>query len=532
MRILTIALLLTILATANLTFTVQLGRSGPSTWTVDDDGPADFSSIQEAINSPQVADGDTIFVREGTYYESIILNKTVSLVGEDVNTTILNGGGAYAVVYMLANNSRVEGFTIAAGVMGINIGDGYMRIACGNLIVGNLMTDVGYGVFMREESSNNTISTNAIEANGIGIELRSSNNTLLGNIITGNDAYGGICCEPVEWGVRNNDISSNRIRSCRYGILLDNGARWGGIDNNILEGNDIADTDYGICVYGCPYNDIIGNTIAANREVGIALIIVNLGRQYGYSPSQYNTLSSNNITNNHYGILITGCWNNEVVSNFLSGNIYGMGLHWEQGSPNYDDTIYYSHDNTIVENTVTASTICGIELKNASGNSIYNNNFVGNGGQVCTKYSINEWDDGYPSGGNYWSDYADSDLFIGPIQDVAGSDAIWDHLYTIDADNEDRYPLVKPWTPSPTERIHELTGVIETWNLLEGIENSLISELEGTLHLLVIGNEIATRHRLHGFMSHVEALRGKKLNSEQADYLLSKTRKIIDVIDE
>ena len=59
------------------------------------------------------------------------------------------------------------------------------------------------------------------------------------------------------------------------------------------------------------------------------------------------------------------------------------------------------------------------------------------------------WDDGYPSGGNYWSDCTDVDLYSGPYQNEAGSDGIWDHPYVIDADNQDRYPLVNPWTPTP-----------------------------------------------------------------------------------
>ena len=63
-----------------------------ATWTVDDDGPADFSTIQEAINA--ASPGDTIFVRNGIYYEIVVVNKTVSLVGESKETTIVNGNGS------------------------------------------------------------------------------------------------------------------------------------------------------------------------------------------------------------------------------------------------------------------------------------------------------------------------------------------------------------------------------------------------------------------------------------------------------
>jgi GH25 family lysozyme M1 (1,4-beta-N-acetylmuramidase) len=60
--------------------------------------------------------------------------------------------------------------------------------------------------------------------------------------------------------------------------------------------------------------------------------------------------------------------------------------------------------------------------------------------------SINVWDDGYPSGGNYWSDYTDVDLYYGPYQNQTGSDDIWDHPFIIDENNTDRYPLINPWS--------------------------------------------------------------------------------------
>jgi hypothetical protein len=63
--------------------------------------------------------------------------------------------------------------------------------------------------------------------------------------------------------------------------------------------------------------------------------------------------------------------------------------------------------------------------------------------------SINVWDDGYPSGGNFWSDYTDVDL---------NNDGIWDHPYVIDENNIDRYPLVNPWTPTPNQPPSNPTG--------------------------------------------------------------------------
>jgi len=61
---------------------------------------------------------------------------------------------------------------------------------------------------------------------------------------------------------------------------------------------------------------------------------------------------------------------------------------------------------------------------------------------------LNFWDDGYPSGGNYWSDYKGTDLYSGPYQNETGSDGIGDTPYVIYGDNVDHYPLMNPWGPS------------------------------------------------------------------------------------
>ena len=65
---------------------------------------------------------------------------------------------------------------------------------------------------------------------------------------------------------------------------------------------------------------------------------------------------------------------------------------------------------------------------------------------VNTSYT-NTWDNGYPSGGNYWSNYTDVDLYTGPHQNITGRDGIWDHPHVVDANNQDKYPLTNPWTP-------------------------------------------------------------------------------------
>jgi hypothetical protein len=67
---------------------------------------------------------------------------------------------------------------------------------------------------------------------------------------------------------------------------------------------------------------------------------------------------------------------------------------------------------------------------------------VDNTEQVFSAGSTNVWNDGYPSGGNYWSDYTDVDQYSGPYQNETGSDGIWDNPYPVDEYNVDYYPIV------------------------------------------------------------------------------------------
>jgi hypothetical protein len=84
----------------------------------------------------------------------------------------------------------------------------------------------------------------------------------------------------------------------------------------------------------------------------------------------------------------------------------------------------------------------------SSGNTFYHNNFINNTQQVYNYASseLNVWDDGYPSGGNYWSDYTGVDQKNGPYQNLTGSDGIGDTPYVINANNTDHYPLMNPYS--------------------------------------------------------------------------------------
>jgi len=63
-----------------------------------------YSAIKEAIDAPETLDGHEIFVAPGIHYQHLTVNKSLSLIGEDRRTTIIDGKGKGKVVYVTANN--------------------------------------------------------------------------------------------------------------------------------------------------------------------------------------------------------------------------------------------------------------------------------------------------------------------------------------------------------------------------------------------------------------------------------------------
>jgi parallel beta-helix repeat protein len=176
-------------------------------------------------------------------------------------------------------------------------------------------------------------------------------------------------------------------------------------------------------------NNSISESLVANNGIGIILSV----------GSQYNSIVENNITGNGgEGIFVLGSSNcNSIIDNNITTNNYGISF-------------YLSSNNSMYGNNIQSNN-CGIRLQTCSNNSIYHNTFVNNTIQVYIAISTNIWDNGYPSGGNYWSNYAGPDSGRGVGQNQTGSDGIGDTPYVIDMNNTDRYPLMTEYIPVISE---------------------------------------------------------------------------------
>ena len=196
---------------------------------VGGNGSGNYTNIQDAINAAYA--GDTIFVFNGTYHENLIVNTSIQLIGEDRNTTIINGSRNGCVIILTADQVMITGFTITWG--GLVFPDAGICVeSTDNTIAGNIIIENYYGMHMSYFSGNTLISENYIEnnhqcgvyfsrssnnrligntvlhqpSNGFGLYESSNNNTIMGNTL----GYNGFC------GVNIRESSRNRVQDNQF----------------------------------------------------------------------------------------------------------------------------------------------------------------------------------------------------------------------------------------------------------------------------------------------------------------------------
>jgi len=357
-----IMLTLLVLGMSMLAFNIQPVSAG--TITVPDDYP----TIQEAINAANP--GDTVYVKAGTYYENVIVNKPIALIGENRSTTIIDGGGIRHVISLMADNVNISGFNIRNSGSRYADDSGVHLVGHDhNNISGNMFTDTYVSIYL-EHSHNNMISDNVIVATRqwYSIWLRYSHSNI----------------------VESNLVINNR----GAGIAL-----WSS-NTNIVEGNNVT----GI------------STLETADGRGITV----------YEGSHSNIICNNILVDNRYcGVGLLNAEDNTIQGNVMKCNYLGI-YSWKS-------------NNIIIENTILNNDWYGICLYQSYGSIIYHNNFISN---TISSSGINTWDNGYPSGGNYWSDHV-----------CTGNPSDGSQPYIIDTNNIDHYPFQDPngWL------LHQLT---------------------------------------------------------------------------
>jgi parallel beta-helix repeat protein len=467
-----------------------------ATITVDDSGGANFFTISMAINAAN--DGDTVYVYSGTYNEHVVVDKIINLTGEDRDTTIIDGQGVGDVVHISSNWVNVSGFTIKDSGPNGNPRDAGVDIDyVHNVTISECkFTDNRDAIYIYY--SNNSMVTNNIIDDFEGIDISHSTNILIsGNTITtqydGIDLDNSIMCKISDnamidtgfefsgwylenWNSHEIDISNTVngdpvyywknqnggtvptgaghviLANCTN-VIVENqhitdtyiGIILGYSDNNLITSNNLSSTEeYGLSLYSSDNNSIVSNTFW-NNDLGIRFFQSNInnisnnifldnkiGIEFGYS--EINTISGNTILDNTYGLMIFFSDENIINENNVERTWVGYGISL------WDSSNTHITKNTLIDNTLA------INLTDSYDNEIFHNSFISNYQQAYDDtISGNYWDNGYPSGGNYWDDYSGADVNSGLNQDISGSDGIGDTHYEIDSDSFDNYPLMEPW---------------------------------------------------------------------------------------
>jgi parallel beta-helix repeat protein len=278
---------------------------------------------------------------------------------------------------------------------------------------------------------------------------------------------------------RNITVIGNAISGCGDGVLLYGYNTYYVSSNNTITQNHFIDNDEAVQIYSVSLNAITDNNMS-NNEIGIEIKSYIYGNSYGNIASGNRIFGYEEVSSNAVGISLSSTFSNLISDNDVedggtgillsSSNLNNITGNLISGNAWHGIVLTSSVSNLLFDNSIT-----GISLSGSSSNFFYHNAFVS---PFTLDNNYNTWDNGYPSGGNYWSDYNGTDLSSGPYQNISGSDGIGDTPYVLNVNNTDHYPLMgsfSSFTLTPNEYV-------------ETISNSTISALtfdNSTIHLTV-----------------------------------------------
>lgn len=330
-----------------------------------------YTSIQDAIDN--TSDGDTVFVYDisSPYNENIIINNSISLIGEDKETTIIDGSNNSDVIFVSADGVNICGFTIQD--CEYEYDEGILISSSFNTINNNIITsNNGSGIIIAggflSPACCNVISGNIISSNKkYGIYIwGSSNNSIKGNNIISNNYDGIYLINSI-----SNTIINNNILNSGYGINIHDS------NSNIIEGNNISNNKKGINLEGSSSNTINDNNIISNIYDGMYIL-----------NSNSNTINGNNISNNECGIYLDGSDYNTISGNIVMDNTHGIFI-------SYFEILIFENGDSSTFNIIKANSIynndMGIYLYASSFNLILRNNFIGNQRDAFFRLCKNFW---------------------------------------------------------------------------------------------------------------------------------------------
>ncbi len=311
------------------------------TYYVDDDnidGPWEgtkqhpYNKIQDAIDNAYHYNDDIIYVYNGTYKECIVINKSISLIGENKDSTIIDGERKGNTIWVSYNYIKISGFKV---------------INC---------IDNGFSSGIHVRMKQVQISDCIIESNTCGIRTHHFNNISINNcIIRNNSAHSIYVITTSNITINNCDIYQNGDPAgYSGGISITNSVEYETQSNIVIQNCKIHDNFYrGISVGNGGWDGLgYTNVLIENNEI-------------------YNNTRS--------GILI---WESEV---FITNNLISKN---GEGKARYGG-ILLENTNSLVKienNSFKDNNGFGIHFLRSTGNSVKFNDFIGNNRQIGFSY--------------------------------------------------------------------------------------------------------------------------------------------------
>jgi len=287
------------------------GTAAAATYTVDDSGGADYSTINGAMGV--AANGDTILVYPGTYSEYVYVNKELRIISESgPDNTIIQHSSGNSVFYVTANNVEITNFTIKATMS--NYPGILLHQVQNNNISGNKLSGIGYGIKLYFASDNTVMGNTVLDAGISGIYLQLSS---------------------------DNVVTDNKVSNAFQGIVLDYS------DNNQLISNTVLNNDvgyHGIYLTHSNSNTLTNNYVDNNVYYGLvaAASFDNL-IYYNYfdDVSEFYNDGGSNIWNSTE--MMTYTYNGNNYKNYI-GNRYAGYTGPDSDDNGIGDTPY-KYDN-------------------------------------------------------------------------------------------------------------------------------------------------------------------------------------------
>lgn len=331
-------------------------------------GWAGALDLPSAIRS--ASPGDTILVRPGTYAGNLLLDKQVVLIG--TGSPVVRGDGRGSVITITADSCTVRGFVIEhSGGMLVNEDAGILLKSRGNLIEGNDLRDVLFGIYL----------------------FHANRNTIRGNRIRGRAALelgergSGIHI----WNSERNQFWGNDISDVRDGFYIQNAG------HSLIVQNRAYNLRYGVHYMYADSNVFLYNAFSGNVAGGAIM--------YSRGIVMRHNVFSHNRGFASFGILFQDCHGLEADSNVVSDNAVGMFFE-------------ASTDNRLRNNVIARNDVALQMFQNSVNNTFTGNNFIDNLSPltIVGKTTGTHWSD--EGRGNYWSDYQGYDLDGDGIGDV------------------------------------------------------------------------------------------------------------------